>query len=161
MKFKIGVIDHAIEKETAHEKNSMEILDQMGAEQPALAAYLAQENFSLLTEEEHDYLIFLVTVIYRLYAAKFPNLPMIDEDLLDEVEEINWDKMAAVTEKKFNKRIDAFFTDFEEEDLLAFVEDALTEDEIGLVTKEGREPIFIAAKTVIDAFDRLAEEGEC
>ena len=29
----------------------------MGAEQPALAAYLAQENFSLLTEEEHDYLV--------------------------------------------------------------------------------------------------------
>ena len=153
MKFTTAKIDQAIEKETAHDNNSLIILEQLAEDQPALAAYLAQENFQLLTAEEHDYLIFITTVIYRLYNERFPELLHIDEELLDEYEEANWDKMSDVSEKKFSRRIDAFFQDFEEEDLLAFVEDALAEDELSVVSKEGREPMFIAAKTIIDAFE--------
>ena len=37
-----------------------------------------------------------------------------------------------------------------QEDLLAFVEDNLVEDEDSVVTKEGREPMFVALKSVID-----------
>ena len=153
MKFTTAKIDQAIEKETAHDNNSLIILEQLAEDQPALAAYLAQENFQLLTAEEHDYLIFITTVIYRLYSERFPELLHIDEELLDEYEEANWDKMSTVSEKKFSRRIDAFFQDFEEEDLLAFVEDALAEDELSVVSKEGREPMFIAAKSIIDAFE--------
>ena len=48
-------------------------------------------------------------------------------------------------------RMTVFFDDSDQEDLLAFVEDALVEDdEDSVVTKEGREPIFVALKTVID-----------
>ena len=159
MKFSTGKIDQAIEKESAHDQNSLEILDHLAEDQPALAAYLAQDNFQLLTADEHDYLIFLTTVIYRLYSERYPELPLIDEELLDECEEINWEKMSSVSEKKFSRRIDTFFENFAEEDLLAFVEDALEDDDMSVVSKEGREPMFIALKTLIDAFEKAATEN--
>ena len=46
--------------------------------------------------------------------------------------------------------MDVFFEDYAQEDMLAFVEDNLVEDEDSTITKEGREPIFVALKSVID-----------
>ena len=55
-----------------------------------------------------------------------------------------------MTAKRFRDRMDIFFENYSQEDLLAFVEDNLVEDEDSLVTKEGREPMFVALKSVID-----------
>jgi hypothetical protein len=57
-----------------------------------------------------------------------------------------------VKSKPFQHKADVFFKDYPQEDLLAFVEDALADDEDSEVTKEGREPMFVALKTIIDVF---------
>ena len=57
-----------------------------------------------------------------------------------------------MTAKKFRERLDVFFQDYFQEDLLAFVEDSLSEEEEEMVTKIGREPMFVALKTIIDCW---------
>ena len=46
--------------------------------------------------------------------------------------------------------MDVFFENYQQEDLLAFVEDSLIDDEDEIVTKVGREPMFVALKSIID-----------
>ena len=61
------------------------------------------------------------------------------------------------TAKKFRDRLDPFFENTQQEDLVAFAEDAVTEDlddPESLVTKEGREPIFVALATMIDVLTK-------
>ena len=55
--------------------------------------------------------------------------------------------------KSLSEKLDVFFDEYEQEELLALAEEAILEDEDdpeGIVTKEGRELIFVALKTVID-----------
>jgi hypothetical protein len=57
------------------------------------------------------------------------------------------------TGKQFSDRLNPFFEGYPQEDLLAFAEEAVTEDEgepDGIIGKEAREPIFVALKTMID-----------
>ena len=58
--------------------------------------------------------------------------------------------------RKFNEKIDPFFKDYPQEDLLAFVEDSLVQDEDSEITNEGRDYIFIALKTIIDSLNASA-----
>ena len=57
-----------------------------------------------------------------------------------------------VTSKQFRDRLNVFFEKTSQEDLLAFIEDSLLEEEEELVTKVGREPMFIALKSIIDSW---------
>lgn len=153
MKFKATQIDAVIDKESENDDDGMALLRQLSGQQPAIAAYLAQENFNLLTVEEHDYLIFLFSIIHSLYNSRFPEMPQVTQNIIEKCEESNWELMNAATAKKFHSRLDAFFDNFEEVDLLAFVEDAITDDDNDLVSHEGREPMFVALKTVIDVYE--------
>ncbi|MFK8104727.1 MAG: hypothetical protein AB8G15_19570, partial [Saprospiraceae bacterium] len=76
---------------------------------------------------------------------------------LEEKEEDNWEKLENVPAGSFRDRLDVFFKDYPQEDLLAFAEDALVEEEedsdINL-TKEGKELMFVALKTIIDCLTR-------
>ena len=61
--------------------------------------------------------------------------------------------MDASNAKNFRDRLNEFFEGSDQEDLLAFAEEAVLEDEDdpeSIVTKEGKEPIFIALKTMVD-----------
>jgi len=80
---------------------------------------------------------------------------MITEEALSIAEETNWGKMQEVSAKKFRERLDVFFSSTSQEDLLAFIEDALLDEEEGILSKEGREPIFIILKSIIDALSGM------
>ena len=88
--------------------------------------------------------------------ASEEDLPIIDEEEIAEADEANWSLMESSKATDFHKRLDVFYEKSPEEDLMAFVEDALTgeaENEDGetfTLTPEGREPMFVALKTVID-----------
>lgn len=118
--------------------------------QQAIAAYLISNGFSLLTNAEQDYLAFLTLIIYKSVVAVNPDIAIVSEKELGDTEEENWSILNDSTERRFHKRIDSFFEDYDQEDLLAFVEDALGDDEDGIVTREGKELLFIALKTLID-----------
>jgi hypothetical protein len=130
-------------------------VNALRVEQPVLLAYLFSENFDAFLDREREYLLFLVLVIMESAKAKTKEpLPAITEDILGEVEESNWSRIQTVSAKRFRERLDVFFDNTHQEDLLAFVEDALIDEEDGLLSKEGREPIFIVLKSIIDALER-------
>jgi hypothetical protein len=119
-------------------------------------AYLFSENFNLLSQKEREYMMFLALVIWKACENAQPEIDQVSEKLLEDLEEINWEKFHKVVSRKFNERIDIFFKNYPQEDLLAFVEDGLVQDEDSEVTNEGRDYIFIALKTIIDS---LQESG--
>lgn len=154
MYFTEEVIEKIFEQEIESDNDPVMELENIAADQPALISYLGQENLELLTEEEFDYCAFLVTIIYKTYAQSGLEMAMIEPDQIDAAEELNWEKINASEGKKFKQRIDALFEGFAQEDLLAFVEDALEADDLPIVTNEGREPMFIILKTIIDVLEQ-------
>jgi hypothetical protein len=143
---KLGISEEARESAVA----------AMREEQPVLLAYLFSENFGVFLPREREYILFLVLVIVEsVKEATQQSLPQITEDMLGEVEEANWTKIQTVSAKRFRERLDIFFEDTEQEDLLAFIEDALIDEEDGILSKEGREPIFIVLKSIVDALHQM------
>lgn len=149
-------IDHIAVKLGTSDTDRAAAVDSLEAEQPVLLAYLFSENFGAFLEREREYILFLVLVIIESIKAKHPGqvLP-INEALLSETEEENWTKIQTVKAQRFRERMDVFFKDTNQEDLLAFIEDALIDEEDGLLSKEGREPIFIVLKSIVDALNKL------
>ena len=112
---------------------------------------MLSENFKLLTQDEQAYLLYLALVIWQstqiVQRTAFP----IETDLIESKEEANWVLLHASKARRFKERLDGFFDNTTQEDLLAFIEDALIEEEEdNFVTKEGKELLFIGLKTVVD-----------
>ena len=148
------VIDQIIEDlENASDEQYEARMEAFSDAQPVLFAWLFSEQFDLLTEDEKGFLQYLSLIAWS--AAEQVNGPLepVSEDQIGIAEERNYEVLELSTAKKFRDRLDAFFDDTEQEDLLAFAEDAVCEDEDdpeSLVTKDGREPIFVALKTLVD-----------
>lgn len=123
-----------------------------GEKQPVLLGYVLSEDFELLTNEEREWLLYLVLVIYKATENGLKKIDPLRKNDLEAAEEANWARLEAVTAKRFRDRMTPFFESYPQEDLLAFVEDSLTEEEEAdnFLTKEGREPMFVALKSVID-----------
>jgi len=114
--------------------------------------YLNSDSFKGLSSEEHQMLFFVNSVIYHSCKDLLSDEYEFDIEEYQTFEEDNW----AVREKakKWSEVADAFFKDYGQEDLLAFVEDMLAPDEEGEseISELGREVIFITAKSYIDFF---------
>lgn len=144
-----NIIDTVAEAlEAADFEKEVEIF---GKKQPALLGYVFSEDFDLLTRDERDYMLYLLIVIWKsVEKVKGELSPTLSNDL-ETAEERNWELLENVKAQRFRDRMTVFFDDSDQEDLLAFIEDALVEDdEDSVVSKEGREPIFVALKTVVD-----------
>ncbi len=120
--------------------------------QPIVIAWLFGEQFELLTDDEKGYMQYLALIIHESFIKINPDVEMIPENEIGEAQERNFEILEAQNAPKFRDRMTAFFKDYPQEDLLAMIEDALLEDE-DLLTKEGREPIFIALKTFVDVLN--------
>ena len=123
--------------------------------QPAAYAYLFTSALDVLTVEEREYLLYLAIVIRKAILQERKALPTLTEEQIGEREEANYGLLPEGG-GRFRDKLTPFFEQSKEEDLLAFVEDALeidTEDEDEFsVTPEGREPIFLTLKTLIDCW---------
>ena len=117
---------------------------------PILIQYWGAEDFMLLTEDERELMLYLMLILSKTVEQALGKIPPLSNKALENAEEQNWERLDGVTAKRFRDRMDIFFENYSQEDLLAFVEDNLVEDEDSLVTKEGREPMFVALKSVID-----------
>ena len=125
-------------------------VEYLSERQPELVGYLFSEDFDLLTEDERGYMLYLTLVLYQSVETQNGNVPPINASDLENAEENNWTLLENITEKRFRERITVFFEKTQQEDLLAFIEDALTDDEDNMITPEGREPIFVALKSIVD-----------
>lgn len=126
-------------------------LAALEAQQPLLYGFLLEsEEFEAFTDAEREYLLFLALVVWKSVEEQYGECPEVSEEQLSAAEEKNWEQLGELSETRFRERVSLFFTDYGEEDLLAFVEDALLEDDDTPVTKEGREALFVSLKSVID-----------
>lgn len=121
--------------------------------QPMLFSWLFSDNFDLLNEDEKGYLQYLALIAW-LSIVKVNGAPEpVSEEQIGEAEEKNYEILEQSAAKNLRDRFTPFFENTPQEDLLAFAEEAVLEDEDdpeALVTREGREPIFVALKTMVD-----------
>jgi hypothetical protein len=130
-----------------------ETLVAFGKDQPAITAYLLSDSFSILLPQERELLLYLAMIIWQTITSARKEVPVIGEETWGSAEEKNWGLFDEAKGKKFRDKMDVFFADTPQEDLLAYVEDALVldpDDEENFLTPEGRVPISVALKTMID-----------
>ncbi len=140
------VIDHYENDEEAYVKALAEIMES----RPALLAFLGQESIDILLEDEKDILWYIVLIIYTSIERSEQKMVDVTDIKLSENEEKNWTLYQEQPRGSFREKITAFFEDYHEEDLLAFVEDTLEVDDASPITAVGREVIFISSKSIID-----------
>ncbi len=146
-------IDWAVDLVLDSEEHDDELWQTIEEQQPGVLAYLLDEEQNAFTETEREYMLNLLMIMWAAIRKKeaAPVAP-IDPQALADAEERNWEQLEAQSSTKFKERIDVFFENTDQEDLLAFLEDAMLEDEESPMTKEGREPMFVLLKSVVDCF---------
>lgn len=149
------IIEAAAEALNAQELD--DVLEEFGKAQPTILAFLLSDSFEVLFPEERDYMLYLALVMWRSITEVGGEIPMVTEDEVGLREEVNWGFFESHKTKPFRQKMDAFFEDTSQEDLMAFVEDALeidndaNSDEDGIeISNEGRGPMAIGLKTIID-----------
>jgi hypothetical protein len=151
------LIDAAVDVISDDDDKYDEVLADLEKKQPAILAYLNDDDSTAFSEEELDYIHYLLLIMWDSVRRVHPDMPAITAEDISAAEEVNWSKLENVESKRFKDRLDIFFDTANQEDLLAFLEDALQEDEESFVTKEGREPIFVLLKSIIDCWDKAIE----
>lgn len=135
-----------------------EAVEQLREEQPVVLAYLFNDELKVFTQPEKEYLLYLVIVLWKSIEQTNPGeIPVVSANAFTEKEEKNWSLLQEQKKRTFRDKLDVFFDQYEQEDLLAFVEDALVEDEEdaeAVVTNEGREAIFVILRTIIDCWTK-------
>lgn len=123
--------------------------------QPALLAFLTQESTDLLLEEEKDIMWYITVVIVNACQSDGITVTELSDNTLSDYEEANWQLLHDQPKGTFREKLTVFFEDYEQEDLLAFVEDTLELEEDSPITAVGRDVIFISAKAVIDGIFQI------
>ena len=154
------IIDQTLEKFEDQTIDTEKAAIEFAQRQPGLFSLLTDENDGILSEDEQFFLLYLGVVIFNIVDKAMPGLPTVSVEEIAAVEEANWGIMDLTAGQPFHERLDPFFENYEEEDLLAFVEDALSsevENEDGdlvSLTPEGVEPMFVMLKTTIDVLTK-------
>jgi hypothetical protein len=144
-------IEAVIEQYYDSEKKFLKDREALMTGQPAFAALLTDEGFELLSDDEYELLCFISTVIHTAVVENDDIPAPVSQEKMEEIEESNWTVMEDTTTTNFRDRLTPFFKDHTQEDLLAFIEDSLESDEDITVSPAGRELIFVACKTLVDA----------
>ena len=133
-----------------------EAVEQLREEQPVVLAYLFNDELKVFTQAEKEYLLYLVLVLWKSIETANPGeIPAVSANDFTKKEEKNWLLLQEQKKRSFRDKLDVFFDQYAQEDLLAFVEDALAEDEEeseAVVTKEGREAIFVILRSILDCW---------
>jgi len=146
-----SVIEKAIEE--LEGENYERLVSELQLQQDVVMGWLFSPEFDAFTRQEREFLLYLVMVLARAIGkVRTGGLPEVRPEQLTEREDANWALLAQSASRVFHERLDAFFEESEQEDLLAFAEDALSDYEDGMLTKEGREGLFVVLKTLIDCW---------
>jgi len=140
------VIDEISDQEEIYEQRMLEFSEA----QPFLLAFLLSEGFNVLEEHEKSMLLYLCMIVYYSVQAEEPELDVVELEEIQSIDEANWTTVDSKKFKTMKEIADHFFDGYEQEDLLAFVEDALVEDEEYEISAIGRNVIFVSLKSFID-----------
>ena len=126
-------------------------LQKLQAENPVLLSYHFSETFSACSRRQRQSALDLALVLYQAVKSEREQVPPVTEEQLSQAEERNWDLLQdGAKSRHFHERLDVFFEDSPQEELLAFLEDALSDDSDGWVTLEGREALYASLKSIVD-----------
>jgi broad specificity phosphatase PhoE len=99
--------------------------------------------------------------VWKAWDTVHGRQPAVLLEALSEAEEKNWELLEASPAKRFRERLDVLFAHSAQEDLLAFLEDMLAEPEDDedadtepSLSREGREPMFVLLKSVVDCLGK-------
>lgn len=145
-------IDEAIHELSGSEAAYLDCLQDLEDHHPVIFSYLLSEDFEVLTPSERDYLFFLLAVTWKAVREALPPDLAITDQQLGKAEEENWAVLQAAKARRFRDRLDPFFEQSPQEDLLAFLEDAVADEEEGILSKEAREPVFVILKSIVDCW---------
>lgn len=156
------IIDEVLEAIESESFDYEKAVEEFSEQQPSLMSFLLSDHEGVLNEDEQDFQLYMSIVIWQSFKENKTALHEISTDEISEAEERNWAKFEETSSKPFQDRLDVFFDDYPEENLLALIEDALTGDietddleESFNLTDEGQEPMFINLKTVIDVLGNV------
>ncbi len=147
------IIEATIDKFELDENAFFDFREKLINTQLAISSVLTEENLDVLEDDEYDLLWFMVTVIYGSIISLNDDLPLIAPKAYESAEETNWNTWNHSKGKNFRDKLNDFFEGFEQEDLLAFIEDSLEPDEDVDISPTGREVIFITCKSIVDSFE--------
>ena len=143
-------IDHLIETMDTSPEGINQFWSKFESSSPELTYYIINVDQSILTEEEYGHMVFAAMVIMGAFLSAESEAKMIDvSEEISKIEDQNWSVLDA-QKGDFREKLNIFFKDYPEEDLLAFVEDMLIDDDASGMTQVGREVIFIKLKSIID-----------
>jgi hypothetical protein len=156
------IIDGCIDASESMSEEKMEkLMEAFSEEQPMLFSYIFSEENGPISEEEHSFLEYLAMIIWMAYKKVQPEAhDKISEEEIGDAEEANFEVIENSKAKDFSGKIDSFFEGYEQEELLAFVEEALTEDDFegdAIISQEAIEPMFVSLKTMIDVLSKTAK----
>jgi len=113
----------------------------------ALISYLSEES-EWLSAEERDLMFYTASIVLSFFPNDINEIEPLSALIV--LEEKNFQLLYSSKVYSFYDRITAFFDDFQEEDLLAFIEDACHLEENDGLTPAGQELIFIRLKSLLD-----------
>ena len=168
----VTAIEHSLDYLTT-EARLEEAMLAFAQEQTAFLQYLQTESFELLTQDERDYLQYLLLVMYgaTTWAPENdekdrPKLAMISGEDIEKWDERCWEWMQGTVGKPMATRLDQFFENIDQEELLAFAEDSLVDsDEEGeganlFVSGPSRELGFVALAVFVGGIDEQMQVWE-
>lgn len=135
-----------------NEALSEQKMEEFSENQPFLLSFLLSESFNILDETEKSLLFYLALVIYSACSEIHSEMDTIELDAIENADENNWTLVDQHKFKTLKEIADFFFQDYPQEDLLAFVEDSLIDDEENdtPISNIGRNVIFVSMKSFID-----------
>jgi hypothetical protein len=154
-------INAAVDYLESREEEFELLVEDFGQAQPALLAYVLSESTDVLTNHEKEYLLFLALTVWKSFELEGLGkiIQEVEPEVIEEKEDVFWGWISESKERDFNKKIDRFFEESEEEELFAFLEDALEMEENEWLTPQGREAIFVFMATLIEVLSEAVKKG--
>lgn len=118
-----------------------------------LHSYLMNEQLEMLNEDEYKILWFDGMVIIKCFEEARGYQIEDDEKMIENLESKGWAMLENSKPAGFREKLDVFFENTRQEDLLAFVEDSLADDDEMTISSAAKEIIFITLYTLIEYLD--------
>jgi len=128
-----------------------ESLAELLQAEPAACAAVFSKDIDVLLEQEKGLLTYIATALWTTVKGEGYTTSELKPEEIETIEEKQFELFQA-QKGSFRDRLDIFYKDYPQEDLLALVEDLLESEaeEEDALTKEGKELIFIKCKTLLE-----------
>lgn len=125
--------------------------------QKMLHSYLMNEQLEMLSEDEYKILWFDAMVIIKCFEEVNGQHTENDPKLIETIESKGWAMLENSKPAGFREKLDVFFENSSQEDLLAFVEDSISDDDEMVISSAAKEIIFVTLYTLIEYLDTSQE----